>query len=300
MTSAVRTCRRSTNADPGALLGVPWTKAELATLRIAYVSGGIFAARAALPNRTTQAIYRCAQRLKLSRRRRWSPADDRELRALWGDGTIRVDRIAKRIGRSPATTYWRAQKLHLALGAIQGREHISVAARRLGFGTSQIRMILRWAGVRIDRALSRPTRSKKFRTWTVDQHDATTAVERWMKSETVHAAAARLGVLDDTLKAWVCEAGHAPPRRYRAHWRLMPETFDAAVAAHHARIAATESLARAAMRVGVTRETLSVWLREAGLEKGVAKISRVEPAIVDRVAAERFARPTSRVKRRAA
>ena len=52
------------------------------------------------------------------RYRRWSEADDRRLRRIWGEGTIEA--TARAIGRSPIATYWRGRKLGLPCGAPQG------------------------------------------------------------------------------------------------------------------------------------------------------------------------------------
>lgn len=125
-----------------------WSADEDRVLRHAYADGGIEAAQAALPERSACAIYRRAERLGISRRRRWTEADDQRLRKFW-DGELSLREIAKRLQRTEATTYWRAQKLGLPLGCPDGWEYLTHAAQRTGYATKQLRPILYWAIVEL-------------------------------------------------------------------------------------------------------------------------------------------------------
>jgi|HubBroStandDraft_4_1064222.scaffolds.fasta_scaffold168925_3 hypothetical protein len=274
-------------------LGTPWTAEDRRVLRDSYLAGGISAARAALPDRTEMAIYHVAQKMKLVRRRRWTRADDRELADLWGE--MSVAKTAKRIGRTVLATYFRAQHLKLPLGVTQGREYLTTSANRLGFDVSQLRQILAWAGVRILSSMGRPTGAK--RTYhVVDKFDATDAVERWLKTETIESAARARGVCAEVLRGILLAAGEKPPRKKKKHWRVPTETLDRLMALRNA----TESVSQGALRVGVMRQTLVLWLHAAGVERGTSKVWRVSKETVDDVVKARRARVGSRAPRRAA
>jgi hypothetical protein len=83
----------------------------------------------------------------------------------------------------------------------------------------------------------------------------------------------------------------APAKRGRGcYWRLPTETIDRVVAE---RLNGTdENVQEAAKRVGLSCATMSVWLKAAGaLGK---RPYRVDPAVVDRVVAERRSRSSCR------
>lgn len=231
---------------------VDWTPEEDAVLTKAYSEGGIYAARAALPARGASAIYHRTQRLKLVRRRRWTDADDARLRDLW-DGGNTVDEVAKALGRTVATTYWRAQHIGLPLGVPEGWEYLSSAARRTGYHGDQLRKILAFAGADIRRALSAPGRPARGKSRKVRVHyivvpgEVDTAIEAWHATEPVETAARRIGMCGETLKRRLLAAGVEKPKRRgkpRAghapfHWRVTQEDIDRALAfvapkrAHH-------------------------------------------------------------------
>jgi hypothetical protein len=222
-----------------------WTAADDATLREAYSTGGILAAREALPARGPSAIYHRAQRLKVVRRRRWTAQDDTRLRLLW-DGGNTVEEVAESLGRTVITTYWRAQVLGLPLGVPDGWESISDAAKRTGYGTGQLRRILRHSGVTIRRALSAPGRPKRGKgkskkkirlRYIVFPGEVDVAMDTWHATEPAEAAAARLGISGETLRRRLVLAGvkrrrpPGPPTRH--HWRVTAEEVAKAMAYQH-------------------------------------------------------------------
>lgn len=176
----------------------PWSLAEDETLRAAYSSGGIHAAQAALPGRSQTAIYHRARRLGLSRRRRWTEADNNRLRVLW-DLAIPLTRIAHELGRDKAAVYVHAQAMRLPLGCPEGFEHLTAAAERVGYPAKTLRRILAWAGVPVKVTLSRPVRAS-WRRQIVDPLDVDEAVAAWLKTEPAEAAARRLGISGDRLR----------------------------------------------------------------------------------------------------
>lgn len=212
----------------------PWASHEDVLLREAYANGGIRAARAALPERSTSAIYHRAIRKGIKRRRQWTAEDDRRLRFLW-DGEYSLREVAAKLRRTEATVYWRADKVGLHRGVPIGWEYLTTAATRSGYRTVQLRAILAWAGVAVRRALARPTKRRgrgKFRpTWIVWPADVDAALERWLQTEPVETAARRVGVCGETLARWLRAAGvEKPSGRRKSHWRVSTEDIDRAVA----------------------------------------------------------------------
>lgn len=229
------TTRRYGDLRGATLQCVAWTPAEEETLRAAYARGGIKAARRALPHRSESSICHRAERMGVQRRRRWTAADDDRLRRLW-TGRDTLGKIAKTLGRSRRTTYWRAQKLGLTLGVPAGFEYLHASAKRTGFEVSQLRRILRKARVRIRPTLARPSkrrgndkdpqpgekRPKRNRFWMVRPEEVDPAVLDWLKRETVEQHAKRLGVARLTLQRRLEALGGKRPSGKR-HWRITDE-----------------------------------------------------------------------------
>jgi hypothetical protein len=224
--------------------------------------------------------------------RRWTPREDRDLSMSWGLEAL--SQLARRLGRTPITIYWRARKLGLRLGAPEGMEYLQHAAARAGYTTGQLRRILRAADVTLRCTPSRPDAKRHgrglrpfHRFHYVDPIDVDDAVAAWCRQETTEGAARRHGVCGDTIRRLLLAAGHAPPRRRKAHWRVDPELVDRLVTA----AMGLASVRAHAFRVGVTRQTLAGWLRAAdvlgGKRMGVEV--RLPREVVDRVVAERRA-----------
>jgi hypothetical protein len=281
-----------------------WTPAEDAALRARCVSDGATACASDL-NRSRLAVQHRAKRLGIVRVRRWTQHDDARLTVLWGEHAI--PKIAARLDRTADAVYWRARELRLGLGCPRGAEYITRAAERTGYAVASLRLILRWAGVRIERATTRPdavrrgTQARAHLTHVVDPYDVDAAVARWCATETLDAAADSRDMCSATLARLLREAAargddRVPPKPhgFRKHWRIPSALADQLVAAYRDR----ESLEAASMRVGVDRRTLHGWLTRAGVS--VVRVAKLAPSDVDRVVAERLADPRCKSPRRAA
>lgn len=208
--------------------GTPWTEAEIVLLRESYASGGINAAKVALPHRSACSIFHRAHKLLgAARRRHWTKHDLERLEFLW-DASHSLPWIAKQLGRTLKTTYQRAQELGLPLGCPRGYEYLTNAGIRTGYTTGQLRHILRWAGCPIHPALSRTVRGRK-RSHVVDPQDVDDALERWHATETCETAARRRGRCGETLKRRLQHLGVFAPGGKR-HLRVTEDQVDAAFA----------------------------------------------------------------------
>lgn len=231
--------------------------------------------------RSRVSVMKKARLVGVQSHRRWTADDDQHLASLWG--TMSIGHIARALGRTVATTYWRARKLGLPCGAPQGLEYITAAATRTGFETTQLWRILRWARVRAVRSMSRPTPGARYHFHVVDPLDVDDAVERWLATESVEAAARARGLVGDTLRKWIRAAGVPKPPRLKArkHWRIESTVIDRVIAERMAK----RSVRSQAQRVGVRPGTLRAWLIKGGVERPPGKLWLVAPAEVDRVVA---------------
>lgn len=263
------TPRRHPPLNPGAKA---WTPAEDAILRARYLAEGA-AAMARELGRPIGSIHHRTQRLKLFTHRIWTPAEDNALRLMWGE--YDVAETAKRIGRTVIATFARAQAIGLPLGCPQGWEYFSAACTRTGYGVDQLRRILRKAGMTIRFSMARPSgRPRRHQIVDPDQVDA--AVERWLKSESLHAAAVRHGITPGTLEHWLRLSGRKlPPKpRGKKRWRIPTEIIDAVVAARRAVV----PLRQAAREAGIARSTLRSRMVAAGLPRPAGKLWLVDRA----------------------
>ncbi len=258
--------------------GAAWTPAEDAVLRECYVAEGPVRV-VELLGRSLSSVQHRAARLGLWRRRRWTANDDRRLVVLWGERSLAA--VARALDRTEATTYWRAQKLGLPLGIQPGHETLTEAAERTGFSADTLRGILRWAGVRRSRTMSRPEAGIRYARQMLEPIDVDDAVAAWMACEVVNDAANRRGMLGDTLGRWLLESGlPVPPKPpCKRRWRVPTELIERAIAERQT----LETMPRAARRVGITRWTLSRWLDAAGVERMGARGRQVRAADVDRL-----------------
>lgn len=215
--------------NAGARKGPLWTAAEDAILREFGPKLESSEVAAMLPGRSVYAVFNRLPRLGIQKRRRWTAADDERLRILWGD-PIRT--VAKELGRSIATVYWRAQKLGLPLGVPEGGERLSNAAVRSGFALETLRSILAWHGVPIMRALTREALKTKRVTHWVESELVDEAVELWLKTETPHAASRRIGISTARIVNRLLASGLKLPKRpeRKCHWRIPSDIIDRAVA----------------------------------------------------------------------
>lgn len=266
--------------------GAKWSSLEDAVLREHYVArGSAWCAREL--GRTAAGVTKRAVRLRVVRVRPWTHKEDDRLRMSWGPLTIRA--IAKDLGRTETSIYWRAKLIGLSAGCPQGYEYLSGAAARTGYATSQLRRICRWAGVHITRAMVRPTRRRAEHhvSHIVIPFEIDEAVAAWLATETLHAGARRHGYEGSVLKKMLLaalergdERAPPPPTRRRGHWRVPTALIDELFADRDRH----EPLDAAAERHAVDPRTLYGWLRAAGVASG--RGIRLEAARVDAVVAE--------------
>lgn len=261
--------------------GIPWTPAEDAILRANYQKLGA-QQTAVLLNRSLCSTHHRAQRLKVFTHARWTASDDKRLTMLWGD--IGLAAIAKTLNRTQDACYFRANKIGLVRGLQPGMEYVRNAAHRVGFAPQTLEAIFKWYGIKPQRTMSRPTEGASYRWHSVDPEDVDEAVAAWMAAETIHDAATRRGISDQTLIRLLLASGFKLPARQKGRhpWRIPTEIVDRAVAEKEAR----EGLADAAKRVGLSRGTLARLLEAAGVKRWIGKCWFVDKATVDRVVAE--------------
>lgn len=188
---------------------------------------------------TIRQVYRRQKALGLYRKRRWNAHDDDRLRFLWGTHTIEA--IAKQLGRTEATVYWRAQRLGLGLGCPRGCVYLTQLGRESGFDPATLRRVLEWANVPVKRALTRPGAQSRGtpglgrQTFFVNHAEGIEAVERWLAAEYVGSAAKVRGMSDCTLRRWLVDDGRASPPPARKAWRVPTELIDEVVSARRRR-----------------------------------------------------------------
>ena len=108
-------------------------------------------------------------------------------------------------------------------------------------------------------------------------------------TETVTAAAKRRGLRAITLAAWLREAQVIPePSRgsRRAH-RVPSEVIDRVIQERRERRSRLRSVRSEAQRVGVSVSALLTWLKEEQVPRVGIRPWLVDPAVVDRIVAER-------------
>jgi hypothetical protein len=243
---------------------------------------------AALPGRTRFSVFKRARRLGLSKHRIWTKTDDAHLRDLWGDFGLKT--VAKRLGRTPGSVYWRAAKIGLARGVPDGMESIRDAAERTGYAPIQVHQIVAWATAAgvfrstrgfevIRRTMSLPSRGRSYHFHFVDPVDLDEAIDAWNATETRESAARRRGISAEALENALRSFGQDVPAKpgEKRHWRIRTEVIDAALAARARR----ETLKAAAKRLGMSRETLARRIRAAAVPGAVGRPWRMLPADVD-------------------
>ena len=215
---------------------IPWTSGDRGRLRAAYAEGGIVGAVQALPGRSRASLYHAAIRLGVTRRRRWTHAEEKKLAFLWGVES--VSRICKILGRPRGGVMFHAvHVLGLSSGCPQGLEYLTEAATRTGYTAGQLRRILRWGRVEIVDAYTFLVRGKQRHL--VDPFAVDDAIERWHATETLEHAARRSGVCAETLRARLLRVGvvieKSDPRRKKSHYRVRSEDADRALGAASSR-----------------------------------------------------------------
>lgn len=272
--------RRPPPLNPGARA---WTPAEDAVLRVRYEREGAAAMAQAL-GRTLGSVHHRTRALGLYTHRRWTAKDDAQLEMLWGETSLAW--LARKIGRTVFATYKRAQDIGLPLGLPDGDEYITTAISRTGYHGGPLRRILKWAGVDIRLAMSRPCGARRH-FHIVDADEVNDAIARWLKTETLQGAARRHGIDRNTLAGWLEASGlPLPPKPDgKRHWRIPSDTIDAAVAAR----ARLVSIKQAADAAGMPRCTLRSRAVAAGVPRPPGKLWLVPREVAQRLIERRAA-----------
>jgi transposase-like protein len=137
----------------------------------------------------------------------WLQQDDDMLTLLVQSGAS-VGEMRRALNRDESALYKRAVHLGIGVGCPPETELAQTAARRSGFAASAFARIMEWAEVKAGKSFSRGAGRKCYEVANVDE-----AVARWLRTETVNAAALRLGVPTSTLLRWLREEGILPTGR---------------------------------------------------------------------------------------
>jgi hypothetical protein len=209
-----------------------WTAEEDAVVRELYLTNGAAEVAKRL-NRSMTAVYGRAARLGLKKNRLWTHEEEVELRSQWESGTS-VRSIARLLDRKPGAVFERAKHLQLRRGCPEGFEYLKAAARRTGYDRKTLVRILRWAKVPMKRSLSRPTKGASYGFRIADSDLIDEAVESWLATESVRAAALRAGVNEDMLRRRLVAAGvRDEGRAFRGMWRVRAEDVERALGPQH-------------------------------------------------------------------
>lgn len=286
----------------GCLRGDPWTKAELRTLKKVYPEGGVDAAAPALPGRTRSAIWAMARRLGMRGQRevsaRWTPEEIATLKSLWGwEPVHHISRALDRLHKSVAS---KASELGLRMEVPEGYEYVRHAAKRAGYDASSMLMILAWARVRKKPFWGRTRvpyrKGGKYRRHIVESMEVDDAVAAWLKTETLNETRKRTGLTVGRIRRIAAEykvpitrvpalgrkrLRETPASRWGCQkQRVDVESIDKAIEAWRATQEASagkyESAGNAAIRHGVSLNTLRNWMARNG-----HKLSRTEPTSVE-------------------
>lgn len=157
---------------------------------------------------------------------------------------------------------------------IDGYESIRSAATRAGVTYHVMCNALKYAGVQLykkpgtgierttRRVRANGTRRKPGRHRMVAILDADAAIETYRATESLHSAEARSGMHEKGLVRALAKIGVVrPPLARKCIWRIAKADVDRAVAVY----VQGETLCDAAQRIGISRDTMRVWLRTVGL-----------------------------------
>jgi len=279
-----------------------WSDAEKALVRKHYGDIGAKGLLALLPTRSFGAITGMAKELGVQTAH-WSDAEHATLRKFFGMESM--SEIAKRIGRSANTCAREARRLGLThKDMTQGYVTIAQACRVHGFSWSEMRRVLRYAGLNGIRLLSEPDTASKAERGVRRYYptlDVEEAVEGWRNTETPGEAAARLGATAMTLRKWLRDAGiggdpnEGHKGRTRREWRIPRETLDRVVIE---RVRA-DTLVTAAQRHGIDPQVIAGLFEKAGIKRELS-VWLVSPEKVDAICAAYWRRRAEFLERVAA
>lgn len=155
----------------------------------------------------------------------WTREELAALELKWGTVSLAV--LARKLGRTERAVWQRANRCGLTRGIRQSTLH--ALGRELGASYDLLLAIVERAGVRPlpDSTLSQRRRSAGHRQVYYDELRVREAFDTWLGSETMSAAAVRLGVHDSWLKRRLVRAGvYVEARRHR----YLSKVIEAAVA----------------------------------------------------------------------
>lgn len=157
--------------------------------------------------------------------RRWTADEDKRLAWAWDKHGPRE--LARTFGRSAIAIYHRASRLGLGNGVPRGGETLEEAARRCGVVDGTLKLAMELAGVRARRLRHNPHvgRAHPRRRWLWPE-DADRAIAAWCSTETITAAARRLGISRYALNRVLHERGQVI--RVGGHLRVLSAHADAA------------------------------------------------------------------------
>ena len=218
----------------------PWTPEDLADLqrltakRVRNRSFNWKAIFKRFPHRTKAAVYKQMRVNGWTDPALWTPEEDQVLLDGWNDQSMRLMRQALP-NRTRQAIYERAHTLGLRAGPPQGMVSVKSLSDDPSWGYDYYKnlRILKFASVQVRRFSYAGKRDGVRYVDIDDARDAAVAWERHIADErvgkeTTKEAAKRIGVRENTLRAWVTLEGLLPPsdpstkRRFFA----LPELFD--------------------------------------------------------------------------
>lgn len=215
--------------------GRRWTAEDDATLRDLYPRVRGPAKVAAATGHTLNAVRLRAAAMGVRAKRTnrpWTAREDKLLAIEWGDIGVRVLR-SKFPGRTWLAIVHRAQKLGLGSPA-QGHVSIAHAAKVCGYPHMTLAKIIRAQGVTVHQHPGGALAGKRVcQRYLVDLDEVREAVVRHLAAdtrETLHQAAARVGLTHRQIKERLLRAGLLPRRGRGYVLRVEPADVDRAVA----------------------------------------------------------------------
>lgn len=163
----------------------------------------------------------------------WSEPEKRTLLREWGE--CGQERLCEKLpGRTWDGIAIQAWKMGLSFGPPQGWEWIYEAARRTGYSWDGLMAVLRRRGVRPISGRTTWRKCRRRRIVRIEDVDRAIAEDlgEW---EVVRPAALRRGLVPQTLRQWLIDAGVLVPQKgTRAYVRLRTEVIDRVVAERRA------------------------------------------------------------------
>lgn len=227
----------------------------------------------------------------------WTTEEKQRLADMWG--VVDSREVCASLDRPWSAIREEARRLGLPVGqaGMDGWETLAAAAKRQGMSYVQMRSLCARRGVLV--VAHRTSFAESARVAFVQPADVDEAVAREVRlMDTPGAAAKRLGIHPRVLMEWLRVAGVLPAETQsgRCHYRIPSASIEAVLAARGWR-AGGESVAQAAVRVGIGEDRLRRWLAGDGIvsPKRGARLW-LDPAVVDAVVARHRAASAGRTR----